>query len=287
MSVVTIIGAGMMGSAIGIPAAENGHEVRLVGTHLDTEIIQEAKKSSRHKTLKRELPAAYKYYPFEELDIALENCDLIVNGVSSFGVEWFAQSVLTRISNAIPILSVTKGMHLDDNGTLITFPEYYKKRFPNKDFSFNAVGGPCTSYELADHDQTEVCFCGEDPVILAGMRKIFETDYYHISTSTDVTGVEVAVAMKNAYALAVCMAVGAAKKRNSDGHENYNCKRRYLDKEYARFASCSSSLAGKKKTSFTLQETCMLRFLVEEHAKSEFFLEKGCLYRKRKKSWLE
>lgn len=30
MAIVTIIGAGMMGSALALPARENGHEVRLV-----------------------------------------------------------------------------------------------------------------------------------------------------------------------------------------------------------------------------------------------------------------
>ena len=44
MATVTIIGAGMMGSALAFPARENGHEVRLVGTHLDREIIDTAKK---------------------------------------------------------------------------------------------------------------------------------------------------------------------------------------------------------------------------------------------------
>ena len=38
-------------------------------------------------------------------------------------------------------------------------------------------------------------------------------DYYHISLSTDVVGVECAVAMKNAYALGVSLAVGLAEKR--------------------------------------------------------------------------
>lgn len=40
--VIAIIGSGMMGSALAFPAAENGHEVRLVGTHLDRDIIDDA-----------------------------------------------------------------------------------------------------------------------------------------------------------------------------------------------------------------------------------------------------
>ena len=39
MAVITVVGAGMMGSAITFPAAHNGNTVRLVGTPLDERII--------------------------------------------------------------------------------------------------------------------------------------------------------------------------------------------------------------------------------------------------------
>ena len=39
MSVITIVGAGQMGSAMSFPTRTNGHEVRIVGTPLDREII--------------------------------------------------------------------------------------------------------------------------------------------------------------------------------------------------------------------------------------------------------
>ena len=35
MAVITILGAGVMGSSMAMPACDRGHEVRLVGTHLD------------------------------------------------------------------------------------------------------------------------------------------------------------------------------------------------------------------------------------------------------------
>ena len=40
MAIVTILGAGRMGTAVTWPLRDNGHEVRLVGTHLDAEIIR-------------------------------------------------------------------------------------------------------------------------------------------------------------------------------------------------------------------------------------------------------
>ena len=60
MKKITIIGAGMMGSALAFPARENGHEVRLVGTHLDREIIDECRKSDKHPKFVKAFPAGLK-----------------------------------------------------------------------------------------------------------------------------------------------------------------------------------------------------------------------------------
>ncbi len=61
MAIVTIIGSGMMGSALAFPARENGHEVRLVGTHLDREIIETSIKTNRHPKFVKDFPAGVKY----------------------------------------------------------------------------------------------------------------------------------------------------------------------------------------------------------------------------------
>ncbi len=220
MSIITVVGSGMMGSAITIPAWENGHEIRLVGTHLDREIIHHAKKTGEHLTMKRKLPQGYKYYQIEELNSAITGADLLVGGVSSFGVDWFMDTILPQIPPSLPVLSVTKGMQDMEDGVLAPYPYLYEERFKN--LRFYAVGGPCTSYELADRDQTHVCFCGRDMEELKKIKALFEGTYYHISLSLDVVGVECAVAMKNAYALAVTLAVGLSEKREGQGALHYN-----------------------------------------------------------------
>lgn len=220
MSTVTIIGAGMMGSALAFPLRDNKHEVRLVGTPLDTEIINAAKVDGFHPTLKRQLPDGIRYFQFDEFKKALEGADLLLCGVSSFGVDWFAENILRDLPASIPVLSVTKGMMNTPDGELIPYPELYRRRLGRNDLSLCAIGGPCTSYELADRDQTEVCFCGTDMDLLRRIKEMFETDYYHISISDDEIGVECAVALKNAYALGVTLAVGLAEAR--DGKLHYN-----------------------------------------------------------------
>ena len=102
MAVITIIGSGMMGSALAFPARENGHEVRLVGTHLDKDIIAACKETDTHPKFDRPFPAGVKYYFSEEADEAIAGCDFVICGVSSFGVEWFAENMLPRLPEEVP-----------------------------------------------------------------------------------------------------------------------------------------------------------------------------------------
>ena len=223
MSIITIIGAGMMGTAIGYPAAGNGHEIRLVGTPLDDAIIDHAIATGTHLTMKRPIPAGFKFYHFTQLDEAMKGAELVISGVSSFGVDWFSDNILPIIPEEMPILGITKGMVDLPDGSLISYPEYSRMKHPGRKMRLNAVGGPCTSYELADHDPTEVCFCGDEPELLKWIKSLFECDYYHISLSTDIRGVECAVAMKNAYALGVSLAIGLSERiEGVGGKEHYN-----------------------------------------------------------------
>ena len=214
MAIITIVGSGMMGSALAFPARENGHEVRLVGTHLDREIIDACRETGRHPKFVKDFPAGVKYYQIEELEQALENADLVIGGVSSFGVEWFGDYVLPRIADGTKVLTVTKGLMDMPDGRLLPYPCLWQEKLDKlgKNLSLNAVGGPCTSYELVAHDQTEVAFCGKDLNVLAEIKELMQTDYYHISLSTDVVGIESAVALKNGYALGIALTIGINQK---------------------------------------------------------------------------
>lgn len=214
MATVTIIGAGMMGSALAFPARENGNDVRLVGTHLDREIIDNCRKCNRHPKFTKDFPDGVKFYQIEELDEAMKNCDMVIGGVSSFGVDWFADKILPVLPDGMKVITVTKGLMDTPDGKLLTYPDIWQKKLDSigKKLSLNAIGGPCTSYELVAHDQTEVSFCGHDMETLKYLKSVMATDYYHISLSTDVVGVESAVALKNGYALGIALTIGLNQK---------------------------------------------------------------------------
>ena len=214
MAIVTIIGAGMMGSALAFPVRENGNEVRLVGTHLDRDIIDACRKTNRHPKFEKDFPQGVLFFQIEEVDKAISGADMIIGGVSSFGVEWFGDAILPKIPSHIPVLTVTKGLQDTPDGKLLTYPAVWEAKLEKigHKLSLNAIGGPCTSYELVAHDQTQVAFCGKDLQVLHKLKQIMATDYYHISLSTDVVGIESAVALKNGYALGIALTIGLNQK---------------------------------------------------------------------------
>ena len=214
MKIITIIGAGMMGSALAFPARENGNEVRIVGTPLDREIIEACRNTGRHPKFNKEFPEGITYYQIEELEQAIDGADFIICGVSSFGVEWFRDEILPQLTENVPVISVTKGLMNMEDGTLLTYLDIWQEKLDalGKKIPLNAVGGPCTSYELVAHDQTEVTFCGKDMEVLKMIKSAMATAYYHISLSTDIVGVESAVALKNGYALGIALTIGLNQK---------------------------------------------------------------------------
>lgn len=222
---ITIIGSGMMGSALAFPAFENGNEVRLVGTPLDKDIIDACRATNQHPKFEIPFPKGIQYYQFDQWKEAIKGADFVIGGVSSFGVDWFLNEVLTYLDPALPVLSVTKGLINLPDGTLISYPAYWETELAKKGIhrQVNAIGGPCTSYELVAHDQTEVAFCGKDTAVIKMMKEAMQTSYYHISTTNDVIGLESAVALKNAYALGVAMTIGLVNRTlGPDAGLHYN-----------------------------------------------------------------
>lgn len=250
MSVIAIVGAGMMGSAMSFPAWDNGHEVRLVGIHNRT-VIDEINKSGYHLTLKRQLPKDVKAYHIEDLQKAIDGAELVICGVSSFGIEWFEQTVIPLIPDGVPVLSITKGLEKREDGTLVPYPIAITERAQKRGqaVSFNAVGGPVISFELADRQNTSISFCGTDMDVLKKLKAMLETEYYHITLTTDIAGLECAVAMKNAYALGVSLAIGMNERKYGENTpEHYNPEAALFEQSTREAMRLMEYIGGKTET---------------------------------------
>jgi glycerol-3-phosphate dehydrogenase (NAD(P)+) len=215
MAKITIIGAGFMGSAMSWPLRDNGHEVALVGTHLDDETIESCVRDRFHPRLKRKLPDGVKPYYFKDVDAALEGTEVILSGVNSLGVRWIKDVLASRVRPGQMVLGITKGLEVTDDGRVLTFPEVIEAGFPEGVRGLvpvAAVGGPCIAGELAGRRQTCVVFASKDPSAARDLASLFRTSYYHVWPSGELLSLEVGVALKNAYTLAPGYAYGLLEK---------------------------------------------------------------------------
>jgi glycerol-3-phosphate dehydrogenase (NAD(P)+) len=215
MAKATIVGAGMMGSAMCWPLRDNGHAVWLVGTHLDREIIAGCRDNGWHSSLKRRLPEGVQPFQIEGLPQAMEGVELVVQGVSSPGVEWFARAVAPDLDQGTPILAITKGLALGGNGLPRILPDVVEGLLPDRlrgRIPMAAVGGPCIAGELAGRRPTCVLFAGRDGSVVDSLAGMLSTAYYRVWTSTDLVGVETCAALKNGYALGIALAHGLMEK---------------------------------------------------------------------------
>jgi glycerol-3-phosphate dehydrogenase (NAD(P)+) len=220
MSTIVIIGSGVMGSALAMPLADNGHDVRLVGTHLDREIIEAIRATGVHPGLGRELPAAVRSYQLEELETAFAEAEIVVSGVNSFGVRWAGEQLAPLLQRDQIVLAIAKGVDADEQGNLRILPEVLAEPIPSdvrEQVRWAAIVGPSIAGEVAARRESCVVFCGEDQAALDRLAATFRTDWYHVWTSMDLVGAEICAAAKNCYALSVGLAEGELERRGEAG----------------------------------------------------------------------
>jgi glycerol-3-phosphate dehydrogenase (NAD(P)+) len=215
VTTVSVLGSGVMATALTIPLAENGHEVRLVGTHLDRDIIESIKETGVHPGLEREIPETVRPYQIEEVEAAFEGARVVLSGVNSFGVRWAAERLAALLEPGMMVISVTKGMEAAGDGSLRILPDVLAEAASpdlRDRVSWSAIAGPSIAGEVAARRDTCVVFTGREEGALSRLATIFRTSYYHVWTSTDFVGVEACAAMKNCYALGVGFAEGILER---------------------------------------------------------------------------
>jgi glycerol-3-phosphate dehydrogenase (NAD(P)+) len=228
MATIAIVGAGMMGSALSVPFVANRHDVRLVGTPLDHDIVRALKAGGPHPKLRAPLPTEVTAYAVEELASALTGVDAIALGVSSAGVRWAAQALSDELARAPkPVLMVSKGLVWQDD-ELHVLPDVFQSLLPasaRAQIAPVGVAGPCIAGELLQRVPTSIVFTGRSRAACEEWAKLARGPFYFVQTEPDVVGAEACAALKNAFAMGVGFGQGVHEARGgsagSVAHHNY------------------------------------------------------------------
>ena len=222
MSNILIIGAGAMGTAFAYPCLDNDHNVSIVGTHLENNLIDKLNTDRFHTGLNLKISEKIKFFKHETIsNFFSKQIDLIVIGVNSKGINWIADKLNENTSNIKklpPLLMLTKGLSVYNNKYELLVDKLIRLLSEKniKDINLSAVGGPCLAAGLANRVQSGVVIANKNLELANKLKDMLNTNYYRISTTKDVNGVEVCAAIKNIFSIAI----GAAPGLNNNKLKN-------------------------------------------------------------------
>jgi glycerol-3-phosphate dehydrogenase (NAD(P)+) len=141
-----------------------------------------------------------------DLEAVVEGCSALVMAVPSHGFREIYSQVAERLSDEVPVLSLTKGI---EQGTLATMTQIVMDISPQKDPSLIGVlTGPNLASEVAAGHPTASVIAMGDTEVARLLQYVFMGPTFRVYTHDDVIGCELGGALKNVMAIAAGMSDG-------------------------------------------------------------------------------
>ena len=242
MARVAILGAGDMGTAVLTPLSGR-HDARLWGTAHDASIIAALHAREPHPRLGLYVPEDVRLCPPGNLDEALDGAEIVVLAVSSHGVRPVMQEIAPYLSRAQAVVILSKGLEHEGVGAPV-------QRFSQVAAEYTsvpvvAVGGPGIAREVAFGMPTVAVFGSVSREALQLTMQVFSTPDYLVETTPDIVGVELAAALKNAFAMSFGMIDGLEK---GTGLQHANLRAAVFPRALAELCDLVAAFGGRAET---------------------------------------
>ena len=208
---IAVIGAGSWGTTLANLLAKKGNEVRLWSYEDDvTEAIRD---EGRNTVYLPEIELDEHLSATSDLEGAVEDASVVL----SVSPSQYVRKVMSRAAGSIDrealVVSASKGI---ETHTLETMAEVLEEALPGlRGRRFCFLSGPSFAAEVAREHPTAVTVASRDSEAAERAQLLFQTDYFRVYTSHDVTGVELGGALKNVMALAAGMVAGLGYGHNT------------------------------------------------------------------------
>jgi len=204
---VAVIGGGSWGTTVAHLAA---HEVPTLLWARRGELAAEV--NTRH-TNEQYLPG-HQLHPelraTADLAEAVESADVLVIGVPSQGFRSALEQCAEHVRAWVPVMSLTKGL---EQGTRLRMTQIVNEVLPGHPAA--VLTGPNLAKEILAGDAAAAVIATPDLVVANQLQRIFHQNLFRVYVNPDVTGCEVAGALKNVIAIAAGMADGLGAGDNT------------------------------------------------------------------------
>ncbi len=195
--IVTILGAGSWGTALGIVLADNGHSVKIWGhdvAHVN-EINREQANIRYLPDVK--LPTSMKAY--HDLEEALSGSEVVVFAVPTKAIREVARKVKDIVNEKVTIVHVSKGIEPD---SLMRISEMLEEEISDITKDIIVLSGPSHAEEVSRRIPTTVTVASKNMEAAERIQDLFMNQNFRVYTNQDLVGVEIGGALKNIIALA-------------------------------------------------------------------------------------
>jgi glycerol-3-phosphate dehydrogenase (NAD(P)+) len=207
MSLVAVLGAGSWGTTLANLLAIKGDTVRLWG--YEPEVVEAINDRHENPVFLAGIRLDPALRAFADAREAVAGASVIVSAAPSHAV----RSVVTRIQGHVKagtlVISATKGIETD---TLALMSGVFDQCLP--DVRFAALSGPSFALEVCQGQPTLVVAAARTESTALDAQRIFATPRFRVYSHDDVTGVELAGALKNVIAIAAGILEGLGMGHN-------------------------------------------------------------------------
>lgn len=200
---VAILGAGGMGTALGILLARNGNEVRLWAR--DPARAGEMQRSRENRRHLPGVPLPESIEVTVDPQAAMHPADWMIVAIPSAFLRAALVGHRDHAPRDLAAVSVVKGIERD---TFARPTEIIQEVLGPRPVA--VLSGPSHAEEFARGLPASVVVASEDPAFGAQVRDALHGDFFRVYTNTDAVGVELAGALKNILGVAagICDGLG-------------------------------------------------------------------------------
>lgn len=241
-SILTVLGAGNMGTAIAKVLAENGHEVRLWNWEGDLAPLRQIAKYHENKKYLPGIKLPKNIIPTEKIWDAIHSSEIVFFAIPSGVLEHTVSFAARSIKHDTILVDVSKGV---EPHTLQIITSVIAKHVrPELRKNIVSLSGPAVAVQMAKQQYTAMNIASKNKRALKKVMQAVVNDYIKLVPTNDMIGVEIGGSFKNAYTIAVGMCDGLGY--------GLNTKAAILTYALQEIANLISAMGGRKHTAYEL-----------------------------------
>jgi glycerol-3-phosphate dehydrogenase (NAD(P)+) len=198
---ITILGAGNMGTALAHVLAENGHNIKIWNWEGDREPLEQITTFHENKKYLKGIALSKKIVAEFAIADALEDADFVFLAIPSTVLEHTIAFATRNIPNDAIIVNTSKGICPETHRLMSVVLGTHLNTLQRKNFV--TISGPAVAMQMAQKQFTAMNIVSKNKDAIRAVQDILSNDYIKLFPLNDIVGVELGGTFKNVYAIAM------------------------------------------------------------------------------------